>query len=188
MVPIFIITYDRLEVLKQSLESYHNYVKTPFEIVIIDFGSTYKPTVNFLKQLEGEGTIVYWKNKIIQNTELNKAGYCINDYFKIHPKSNYVVTDPDIALDNVEGDILDFYSFFLESMPQVGVVGTMLRMDDIPDYYPLKKELIGGRMGRRNRKFHSLKVNTIIYKGNNYDKLSCRIWRFSNCNVSKATL
>lgn len=174
MIPIFIITCDRLEVLRKSIESYRNYIKTPFEIVIVDFGSTYKPTVAFLKRLEKRGIKIYWKDKINIPTELNNANKCIKDYFKNHPESNYVVTDPDIALDNVKGDILDVYSYLLNIIPQVKVVSPMLRIDDIPDYYPLRKNLLTGRMGRYHRGFHSKKRHTVIYKGNSIRFITAR--------------
>jgi len=161
MIPIFIITCDRLEVLKESIQSYYNYIKTPFEIVIVDFGSTYEPTREFLRHLEYEGKKVYWKERIRLSVELNHVNEVVQDYFKSHSKSNYVVTDPDIALDNVKGDILDAYSYLLEKVSEINVVGPMLRIDDIPDYYSKKKELISNSL---HVDYHSRVVNDIQYK------------------------
>jgi len=141
MIPIFIITCERLEILKQSIQSYNDYIKTPFEIVIIDFGSTYEPTVKFLQGLEHKGIKVYWKKKIFHPRGLNRLNRNVQHYFESHPKSNYVITDPDIALDNVEGDILDVYSHLLEVLPEVYTVGPMLRIDDIPDHYQHKEKV-----------------------------------------------
>lgn len=161
MTPIFIITCDRLEVLKTSIRSYYDSIETPFEIVAIDFGSAYEPTREFLRHLEYEGKKVYWKERIRFNTDLNSIDGVIQDYFEARPKSNYVVTDPDIALDNVKGDILDIYSHLLNSVPEASVAGPMLRINDIPDHYPRKKELISESL---HVDFHSRKVNTIQYK------------------------
>jgi len=147
--------------LKKSMQSYYNYIKTPFEVVIVDFGSTYEPTVKFLQHLENEKVKVYWQERITSPPELNKANECIQDYFKSHPKSNYVVTDPDVALDNVDGDILGVYSYLLENLPKISVVGPMLRIDDIPDHYPRKKELLSTSL---HVNFHSRKVNIVQYK------------------------
>lgn len=162
MIPIFIITCDRLECLKKSIQSYRNYIKTPFEIVIVDFGTTYPLTIEYLKQLELQGTKVYWKGKIQQPLELKNASNCIKDYFETHPVSNYVVTDPDVELDLVKGDILDVYSYLLDEYQSINVVGPMLRIDDIPNYYPYKNHIITGKMGQ-HKKFHSLPINKIIY-------------------------
>jgi len=160
MIPIFIITCERLEVLKKSIQSYHDCIKTPFEIIIIDFGSTYKPTIEFLKNLEREKTKVYWKARIKHPKGLNRIDRNIQDYFKTHPGSNYVVTDPDIALDNVDGDIFNVYSYLLNAMPEIEVVGPMLRIDDIPDYYRNKKIV----ESRHYKNFWSKERNYIQYK------------------------
>lgn len=161
MIPIFIISCDRLEVLKKSIQSYNDCIKTPFEIVIIDFGSTYEPTLEYLKGLEHEKVKVYWKEKIRHKGNLNNISEIVQDYFKDHSASNYVVTDPDIALDNVEGNILNVYTHLLEILPENYIAGPMLRIDDIPDYYPRKKEVINWEMRHNPPR---LKINTIQYE------------------------
>lgn len=162
MIPIFIITCDRLEILKQSIQSYYDSIETPFEIVIIDFGSTYEPTVKYLKYLEHHGTKVYWQEKIEINAGLNNINNVVQDYFTKHPESNYVVTDPDVALDNVDGDILNVYSFLLEKVRGISVVGPMLRIDDIPDHYPKKKNVVANSY---HTNMHGREVQAICYKG-----------------------
>jgi len=164
MIPIFILTCDRLEILKQSMRSYGRYIDSPFEVAIIDFGSTYRPMIEFLSQLKGIGIEVYEMDRIDHPAGLGDANNCIQDYFGTHPISNYIVTDPDVALDNVRGDILGVYGHFLEIINDIAVVGPMLRIDDIPDYYPLKKELISGKKGLHKR-LHSKKVELSTYKG-----------------------
>jgi len=174
MTPIFVITCDRLECLKKSLWSYNEFIKTPFEIVIVDFKSTYKPTIEFLKSMESMGIKVYWEDKINTPEELNKANICIQDYFKSHPETNYVVTDPDVALDNVKGNVLEIYSFFLETFSAASVVGPMLRIDDIPTYYPFRNEILSGRMGL-HKGFHSQKVHNITHDGNKIEYITAPI-------------
>ena len=167
-IPIFIITCDRLEVLKKSMKSYYDCIKTPFEIVICDQGSTYKSTVEFIKKLGNNGTQVYWRGSVNRGRTINltRDNFGINvniqDYFRTNPQSNYIVTDPDIDLDNVNGDILEVYAHFLKTIPQINVVGPMLRIDDIPKCYPLRERLL---RRSRHRKFHSAKVHITNYKG-----------------------
>ena len=161
MIPIFIITCDRLKVLKESIQSYHDYIKTPFKIIIIDLGSTYKPTMEFLQSLKRNGITVYWNGRIKHARNLNfHVDYNIQNYFKNHPTSNYVVTDPDIALDNVDDDILDVYNYLLDILPEVGTVGPMLRIDDIPDYYHNKEKA----QVLHFRNFWSKEIKNIKYK------------------------
>lgn len=141
MIPIFIIVKDRIQVLKESIESYQQ-IATPYEIVVHDNNSTFPATVQYLKSLEENGVKVYrtrgGRNK---NEELNSVSYSIEDYRKHREFSYYVVTDPDIALDAVRGDILDVYCYVLERM-DIEVVGPMLRIDDIPDCYPQKQTVL----------------------------------------------
>jgi len=172
MIPIFIITCDRLEVLKKSMQSYHVCIKTPFEIVICDQGSTFKPTIEFLNKLESEGIRVYrWKENLNYGKERNlrrddgKIRGDIQDYFKSHPMSNYVVTDPDVFLDDVNGDILEVYAYLLERLPRITIVGPMLRIDDIPDYYPKKEKLLTRSYHCRFHTEHKYPVNVINYRG-----------------------
>jgi len=161
MIPIFILTFERLTVLKKSIQSYCDYIKTPFEIVIIDFGSTYEPTVDFLRHLEYEGKKVYWKERIFSKHDKEKPiQEAIRDYFENHPRSNYVITDPDIALDNVEGNVLEVYAYLLEAFPKIPIVGPIMRIDDIPDHYPGKEGVVNWE-----KKLNSRSVKFIQYKG-----------------------
>jgi len=165
MIPIFIITCDRLKVLEQSIQSYYDCIKTPFEIVIIDYGSTFMPTIKYLKILEDKKIKVYWKERLRLARTLNHNDAIIQDYFKTHPRSNYVVTDPDISLDNVRGDVLEVYAHLLENLP-VDVVGPMLKIDDIPDCYPRKEELLSNS---EHAWFHSIPTAIIKYKNRNIE-------------------
>ena len=163
MIPIFIISRDRLDALERSMRSYHENIKTPFEIIIMDFGSTFVPTLKYLKNLEHEGVKVYRREKIVNKRHFNvPVDEVIQDYFENHPASNYVVTDPDITLDNTDGDILEVYTHLLGILPENYIVGPMLRIDDLPDHYPLKEEVI---FRGWETFYHTRKVNTIQYKG-----------------------
>jgi len=163
LTPIFIITCDRLETLKQSIKSYQDFIKTPFEIVIIDFGSSYGPTLEYLKNLEHEKIKVHWKEKIANKRYFNiHIDEIIQNYFKDHPISNYIVTDPDIVLDNVDGDILDVYAYLLGILPENFIVGPMLKIDDLPDHYPLKNIAL---YYERMFNIPNIKVNAVQYKG-----------------------
>lgn len=173
MIPIFIISFERLDALERSIRSYYENIKTPFEIVIMDFGSTFVPTLKYLKILEQKGIKVYWKEKLSNKRRFNVCiDEIIQDYFKDHPKNNYVITDPDIVLDNVDGDVLDVYAHFLGLLPENFIVGPMLRIDDLPDHYPLKEEVA---FKGWEAFYHSRKVNVIQYKGKTIKYVLVRI-------------
>jgi len=128
----------------------------------MDFGSTFVPTLKYLKNLEHKRIKVYWKEKLNNKRQFNvRIDEIVQDYFKSHPASNYVVTDPDITLDNTDGDILRVYAYLLKILPEYYIVGPTLRIDDIPDHYPLKEEVV---FRGWEAFYHSRKVNTIQYK------------------------
>jgi len=142
-IPIFIIVKDRLSVLKESIASYERNIKTPFEIVIHDNGSTFGKTTKYLRNLTKKGVKVYYHRQKFKNKklELNSVGLSVRDYFKTHKASYYVVTDPDIFLDTSDGDVLEVYAYLLDRV-SVPVVGPMLRVDDLPNHYPLKGRVV----------------------------------------------
>lgn len=144
-IPIFIIVCDRLQVLKESIASYYKNIKTtPFEIVIHDSNTTFQPTIDYLNKLEDEGIKIYrynTPNKYSDYTLNVLVGETVKRWYQeTESDSDYfVTTDPDVVLDNTPGDILEFYRFLLRKFPDVDAVGPMLRLDDIPDHYSLKK-------------------------------------------------
>ena len=94
-IPIFIIVHNQYEVLKKTVESYEKYIKTPIEIIFHNVCSTYFETINYLKEKENEGYIVYKSNKNDHHTVINS----IKDYVSKNPKCEYIVmTDADIEL------------------------------------------------------------------------------------------
>jgi GT2 family glycosyltransferase len=142
-IPLFIITCNRLQCLQASIESYKQHIATPYEIVIHDNNSTYEPLLEYLRQLERDGVAVYRSaTNVAAEEQLNLVANTVEHWFTTHAPSHYVVTDPDVALEGSCEDILQLYAYLLEGNPDIKVVGPMLRIDDIPDYYPLKQKVI----------------------------------------------
>lgn len=164
-VPIFIIVHNQFEILKQTIASYEKYIKTPFQIVYHNVATTYEPTLQFLKEQELLGRVVY-------NTTINDhhtVTQTIDDYYQKHPECEYyVMTDPDIELDNVNGDILELYIHTLKETKAVSV-GPMLRIDDIPDYYPRKDMAID----YHTQQFWSQCKFVIPFKKEKYRFIAC---------------
>ena len=138
-IPIFIIVHDRVAVLKKCVESIEKQIATPIEIVFHDVASTFPECIEYLTNMRKDGYRVYRSEKNHHHTVL----ISVNSYLNEHPKCQYyIITDPDIELDNVNGDILDFYIHLLNKFGKNLVIGPMLRIDDIPNYYPKKKDVI----------------------------------------------
>lgn len=143
-IPIFIIVKDRTTVLKQSIESYQNLIKSPIEIILLDQESTYPGMIDFLEEKKKEGMRVFH----LKNTAPTKAnkfpalGGPVRQVCGEMNASYYVLTDPDIMFENIDGDILEFYTYFMETNPGFDAIGPMIVIDNIPDHYPFKSEAI----------------------------------------------
>ena len=134
-IPIFIIVHDRLQFLKKLVSSLQN-IRTPYNIIFHDVATTYLPTLEYLEKMKEEGHTVYRSSVNNHKTVLNS----VKDYLKKNPQYKFfVITDHDIELKNVPGDILQYFSWLLvKFFRQVQKVGCGLRIDNIPNSYPNK--------------------------------------------------
>ena len=165
-IPIFIIVHNQYEILKKVVESYEKLIKTPIQIIFHNVCSTYFETINYLKEKENEGYIVYKSEVNNHHTVLNS----INDYISKNPKCEYVVmTDADIQLNNINDDILEFYIYLLNKKNRISV-GPMLKIDDIPDTYYNKKQAISGH----GKQFWNRPREKIEFKGKKYEFINCK--------------
>ncbi len=133
-IPVFIITFQRLSSLKETVKSIENQ-SYPTQVIFIDNNSTYKPLLEYLKKRENKGNYVFW-NKT--NDPFGNTKKCIKKYVKkelLLTSHYFCVTDPDIRL--LHSDCLKVYIQILNK-EKVFCVGPALRTFDIPDYYPLR--------------------------------------------------
>jgi hypothetical protein len=153
MIPIFIITRDRITVLKQCIESYLKLGDV--KIVLLDNGSTYPPMVDFLnsgqyeviKNLNPNGSfndISEWVGRVIMNYP--------------NPEDFYIVTDPDILLEYPSPELLEYYKWVLSAFSGAVCVGPMLRIDDLPECFHFKDQMIHSHM----QQFWDEKINPRI--------------------------
>ncbi len=139
-VPIVLIVHDKLTVLLETIRSYHRFIRTPFEIVIHDEGSTYEPLLAFLDMLRANGVQVFRvtprpKSELQSQYPLGlivqRVAQTVETVLKHTNASVYVVSDPDCALDSAPGYILDVYKRALDAIPGVNGVGASIRTDDV---------------------------------------------------------
>jgi hypothetical protein len=129
MIPIFIISRDRLNPLSLLL----NRLKGQ-DITIIDNASTYEPLLDFYKACND--------CKIIRLKE--NHGYLAPWTQDLIPKNTpYIVTDPDvIPVDHCPEDFIEFlYDVLLHHRDKLKI-GLGLKIDDIPDSYKFKNEVL----------------------------------------------
>ena len=51
-IPIFIITHNRLEILKRCVDSYEKSISHPIRIIFFNVASTYQPTLDYIASKE----------------------------------------------------------------------------------------------------------------------------------------
>jgi hypothetical protein len=135
-IPIVIVNFNQLENLKKLV----NYLMSNGynNIHIIDNNSTYKPLLSYYKVADKRiniylnnfnyGHMVFWKK---------------SDFFKKFSKGYYVVTDPDVLpVDECPPDFLNDFFKTLRNLNSKYKVGFSLKIDDIPNNYALKDEVL----------------------------------------------
>lgn len=132
-VPIIINNFNRLTTLRLLIEALH---KRGYDnIYIIDNASTYPPLLEYYDQCpytvfrltENLGFKALWKS------HLDKK-FC-NDYF--------IYTDSDVVpADFCPADFVDYFLQELKKHPLARKIGFSLRIDNLPDCYDHKQEVI----------------------------------------------
>lgn len=139
-IPILIISYNRLADLKELVDFLIE--RNHKNIVIVDNMSTYPPLLDYYEKMKDRvtvrimdknyGHLVFWQNEKLYN-EFSK-GY-------------YIVTDSDIIPNNrLPHNYLNRLMSILDNHKETTKVGFALRIDDIPDTFPLKKGAIDWEM------------------------------------------
>ncbi|MBD9168708.1 MAG: glycosyltransferase [Parabacteroides johnsonii] len=132
-IPIIINNFNRLTTLRQLIDiltacGYTN-------IYILDNASTYPPLLEYYKTCpftvfhlnQNLGFKALWKSPL-------KKRFC-NDY--------YIYTDSDvIPADYCPKDFIDYFLEELKKHPLARKIGFSLRIDNIPDFYVHKEEVI----------------------------------------------
>lgn len=132
-IPIFIISRDRVEPLKQLIKWLEEEGTT--NIYIIDNASTYTPLVEYLKKTPYK---VFFLNKNAGHTSPWSEGI-IKLYAYDTP---FIVTDPDVIPDNGSHGAIKLFYDLLNKYPERTKVGFGLKIDDLPDHYEQKNHVI----------------------------------------------
>lgn len=133
-IPIFIISKNRLDCLRQLIDWLE--MAGHANIHILDNHSTYPPLLQYLDRLSHSvhrydhdyGHLVLWKSGFFESV--------INS-------QPFIVTDPDIVpVKTCPADAVALFGNILNRFPSVAKVGFSLKINDIPDCYPLKKTAV----------------------------------------------
>lgn len=123
--------YDKLLLLISGLEA-RGYAN----IWIIDNDSTYPPLLEWYKTCPYKVVSLHAN---VGHLSLFKTGL-----YKMFWSSYYAYTDSDLEIcDECPDDFMEQFVKLLKADPRVVKAGFSLRLDDLPDHYPNKAEVIG---------------------------------------------
>ncbi|MBI9061916.1 MAG: hypothetical protein JEZ14_07990 [Marinilabiliaceae bacterium] len=132
-IPVIINNFNRLDCLKQQIQWLEKAGMK--KIYIIDNASTYPPLLDYYKKCpytifrltENVGHTALWDTHI----------------FLWYKNTPYILTDPDvIPTETCPLDAVNHFINVLKQYPEITKVGFGLKIDDIPDDYPRKQEVI----------------------------------------------
>lgn len=134
MIPIYLLSYNRLDSLNGMVEFLKCVPNA--HVVICDNASSYPPLIDWLaacdvevRYLSNLGHRGLWQHHVIP------LG---SDHRKRFGSDWYVVSDPDLDLGGCPLDLLEVLTDGLSKYPQMVKVGLGLETNDLPDHYPHK--------------------------------------------------
>lgn len=130
-IPIFIINRNRLAPLAQLMLWLEPYLD---DVTIVDNASTYPPLLDAYADTT--------KVKIIRSEE--NLGHHAPWLLDLVPRQGrYVVSDPDVVpADDCLNDFMMQLDESLSIVPKAIKVGMGIKIDDLPDHYKFKKEVL----------------------------------------------
>lgn len=135
--PIFIISYNRMDTLKHMIEvllkdGYKN-------LIILDNASTDKSVRNYLNGLQNPYIMVRFLEKNYGHTVL----WDCHEFDDVIKNQYYVLTDPDVfPIEECPNDYVEAFWNILQNFPNKTKAGFSLKIDDLPDEYPFKYDII----------------------------------------------
>lgn len=133
-IPIFIISYNRISCLKKCIERYER--DGYKNITIIDNASTSKKLLDYLNTLDYD--VIYLKENL-GHLALWKCG----KFDELIKNQYYVLTDPDILpVEECPADYVKYFFEILQTNSDIIKVGFSLKIDDLPEAYPNKYNIM----------------------------------------------
>lgn len=135
-IPIIIVNYNQLETLKLLIDYLldNNYKN----LHIIDNNSNYPPLLSYYKIISNDVNVIFH-----DNNDGHMVFWEKNVFFKKFSNGYYVVTDPDVLpIADCPNDFLKVFLDLLIKSKTRYKVGFSLKIDDIPDYNPVKKKVL----------------------------------------------
>jgi hypothetical protein len=148
-IPIIINNFNRLDSTRKLIENLEKRGYT--NLYIIDNVSTYPPLLEYYK------TCKYTIYQLDKNLGMNALW--ISGIFKNFRHDFFVYTDSDIIpIDECPDDFLSFFLDTLKKHRLAQKVGFSLVIDDLPDCYAMKNEVIS-----HEKQFYKYKCDELLF-------------------------
>lgn len=132
-IPIIINNFNRLNMLIILIEALEKHGYT--NIHILDNDSTYPPLLEYYRNTK--------YNVIYLGKNVGYLALWQTDIYKQFYKGYYVYTDPDVVMvEDCPSDFMQYFYELLQRYPYASKVGFSLKIDDLPDYFAKKSEVI----------------------------------------------
>jgi GT2 family glycosyltransferase len=133
-IPIIILSYNRVSCLRDQITAFES--RGYRNLVILDNNSAYPPLLEYYK------TIPYEIIRLKEN--YGHTAFITQGVVRRFMGDWYAYTDPDIIpSEECPDDFMEHFHNLLMRHPQCLKAGFGLRIDDIPDHYLYKDELVG---------------------------------------------
>ena len=132
--PVIITVRDRLSCLRQLLQWLENSGQN--DIWLCDNDSTYPPMVEFLNTTKH-------RVKFNKFNLGHRAPWLSGLVPQLGNERYFIVTDPDVVpIENTPTDVFEAFEHTLRSNPKIDKVGFSLKIDDLPDHFLHKADVI----------------------------------------------
>ena len=149
ILPFVIINRDRLTDLTDLINWVFNVNIVPTKIFILDSGSTYRPLIDYYLKLKKQ----YPNNLKVIDLQFNRGVKAIDQVKFVGGLPYFIYTDPDnIPDENCPPDIINRLILLSDKYPLVHKVGLSFRIDDIPNEFPFKEDIIKNELINRSLK------------------------------------
>lgn len=143
MITVFLATYNRLETLRRTIDSYR-VLQDPYELVIVDNGTDHPRCLSLLEEIAQEDHVsaIYTLKKVASMDELTaNFNVAVKDQYKQKRRAGwFAVTDADICFEGTDQRALSAYVKIAEHTGCAA--GPHLRPWGIPHGYPLRSRVM----------------------------------------------
>ena len=132
-LPIVINSFNRLDSLREQIAWLEK--SGCKNITILDNASSYQPLLEYLAKT---------KHRVEHlGRNIGPMSLWQTDHFKEFGKNYYVYTDPDIiGVEECPPDFLEYFYEILRTHPLLEKIGFGLKLDDLPDHYDKKQQVL----------------------------------------------